>query len=221
MRSQLSTAAILSSVISLTTAQSTGSNCSVFNWDNNPAYLSTYPPQRIGAAEACPDNNSNLTCALTASGDAQYEATHNVTRLNIVTFTEVVGSTVDNTSLEAPSFNASIIGAIDTTRLLEPGQAGYLNFTAYQFCYTGTVDNCTEGLDNETAVEVCAPVWREDGFPRIDGVYTVVNVSEDSVDRYPDPYENQVRPEDGAMSLLGGVNVGLVGLVALVSAMVV
>ncbi|KAL4862156.1 hypothetical protein BDV12DRAFT_190604 [Aspergillus spectabilis] len=193
MLSQLSTTALLSSLLlSLpTNAQSTASNCSVFNWDSNPAYLATYPPQRVGGAGTCPDNEVNLTCALTASGDAQYAATRNISALNIVTFAEVVQSTVDNTTLQAPAFNASVIGAIDTTRALEPGQSGYLNFTAYQFCYTGTVGNCTEGVDNETAVEVCAPVWREDGFPRIDGLYTVVNVSENAVDRYPDPYENQ------------------------------
>ncbi|KAL4882262.1 hypothetical protein BJY04DRAFT_50974 [Aspergillus karnatakaensis] len=222
MLSQISTTALLSSLLlTAANAQSNAANCSVFNWDNNPASISTYPPERVGAAGTCPENESNLTCALTASGDAQYTANVNITGLNIVNFAEVVQSTVDNSTLEAPGFNASIAGAIDTTRILEPGQSAYLNFTAYQFCYTGTVGNCSEGVDNETAVEVCAPLWREDGFPRIDGTYTVVNVSANDVDRYPDPYENQVRPEDAAVSLLGGLNMGLVGLLALGAAMVV
>ncbi|KAL4914662.1 hypothetical protein BDW62DRAFT_138265 [Aspergillus aurantiobrunneus] len=229
---KLSTAALLSSLLSLSlpaiTAAQGSANCSVFNWDENEAYLENYPPQRVSGASSCPDSTSNQTCELTASGDAQYTLTYNITTLDSRYFASIVSDAVSNQSIDTPGFNATVTGSIDATRILNPGQSGYLNFTAYRFCYTGTVANCTGGLEDDTPLEVCAPVWHEDGSAvRIEGEYTVVNVSAEDVGQYEDPYENQSdgsgdEPgEGGALGLMGRMNGGLVVLVGLVAVMVV
>ncbi|KAL6230539.1 hypothetical protein BDW75DRAFT_222463 [Aspergillus navahoensis] len=141
-------------------------------------YLTTYAPQRVSGASSCLQTSSNLTCALSASGDAQYLAPNNITNLAADSFTAVVAGTVRNTTLLAPGFNDSVIGSIDTTRILVLGQSAYLNFTAYRFCYTGTVTDCTDGVENGTAAEACAPVWHEEGSAaRLDGEYKALNVS--------------------------------------------
>ncbi|RDW92895.1 uncharacterized protein DSM5745_00217 [Aspergillus mulundensis] len=204
----------------------TSANCSVFNWDQNDPYLATYPPQRVSGASSCAGTSENLTCALTAEGDGQYSASNNISGLATITFTSVVADTVSEDSLIAPGFNDSVIGSIDTTQILRPGQSAYLNFTAYKFCYTGTVANCTEGVDNDTAVEACAPVWHEQGgYARLDGEYWVVNISASDVDQYEDPYANQVGGggdgEGGALGLKGSMNSGFAVLAGLVVLMLV
>ncbi|KAL4819775.1 hypothetical protein BDW67DRAFT_123339 [Aspergillus spinulosporus] len=200
-------------------------NCTVFNWDGNNPYLTTYPPQRVSGASSCPETSSNLTCALSASGDAQYPALLNITNLAPGDFASVVMETVRSTTLAAPGFNDSVIGSIDATRILASGQSAYLNFTAYKFCYAGTVENCTaDGVENGTAIEACAPVWhKEGGSVRLDGEYKVVNVSVQDVGRYEDPYANQVGgdAEDAALGLKERMNVGLAVLAGLVVLIVV
>ncbi|KAL3476492.1 hypothetical protein BJX99DRAFT_227844 [Aspergillus californicus] len=205
-------------------AQSVGSNCTVFNWDDNPSYLKEdAPPIRVSGASTCPENSANLTCALTASGDAQVRGTSNITSLNIGTFVNVVESTVDNSSFPAPGFNETVVGSIDATRVLTPGQSAYLNFTTYLFCYTGSVGNCTEGVEDGAAVELCAPVWHEDGSATVfDGVWTVVNVSQSDVDQYSDPYENQIGGDDGEGAAVGlRLNGGLALLACAVAGVMV
>ncbi|KAL2846640.1 hypothetical protein BJY01DRAFT_173600 [Aspergillus pseudoustus] len=213
--------------------QTTQANCTVFNWDNNPAYIATYPPQRVSAGGTCPENEGNLNCPLAASGDAQYAATVNITRLSTRHFVPIVADAVtdanstqtDDGCLLAPGFNSSVIGSIDQTRLIEPGQSAYLNFTAFRYCYEGMVGNCTEGVEDGTAVQICAPVWHNvtnDGFPIFDGKYTVVNISANEVDEYSDPYENQVRDDGGnaAAGLKAGSGVALGGLVTMMMMLV-
>ncbi|KAL4929781.1 uncharacterized protein BDV17DRAFT_55560 [Aspergillus undulatus] len=221
-------ATLLAATATGATAQR-GDNCTIFNWDENNSYLTKYSPQRVSGASSCPDNSENLTCPLTASGDAQYTATYNISALNIESFIDVVLNTVNNDTLSAPSFNATVVGSIDTTKIIEAGQSAYLNFTAYKFCYEGSVANCTDGVEDGTPLRICAPVWHEEGSwrgdeasPRFDGEYTIVNISREDVSRYPDPYENQVGDEPGEGGAVGlNMNVGLAGLVGLVAAMVV
>ncbi|KAL2828017.1 hypothetical protein BDW59DRAFT_53566 [Aspergillus cavernicola] len=205
-------------------AQSSQANCTVFNWDNNAAYIKeNTPPIRVSAASSCAENSANFTCALTADGDELVSATNNITNLNTGTFAMVIDETVDNSTFPAPSFNESVIGSVSATRMLTPGQSGYLNFTAYLFCYTGTVENCTDGVEDDTGIEICAPVWHQDQSSSIlDGIHTVVNVSEQVVEggQLMDPYENQVSGdgddgEGGAMSLK--LNGGLAMFAAIVA----
>ncbi|PYI33346.1 hypothetical protein BP00DRAFT_424007 [Aspergillus indologenus CBS 114.80] len=199
----------------LTVAQSSDqANCTVFNWDHNEAYLKTYPPQRVSGAETC-SSNKNLTCALTAAGDARYTARTNLTSLSATAFATVVDETVGNATL-TEEFSDSTVGAIDGTRVLCPGQSAYLNFTAYQYCYTGTVEGCTAGVKNRTAVEACAPLYHTsaDDSVVLDGFYTVVNVSQGQVGQLKDPYENQQRGDGAA------VGVGRAGWYFMVAGMV-
>ncbi|KAL2802100.1 hypothetical protein BJX63DRAFT_134182 [Aspergillus granulosus] len=227
MMPRASIALLLSSSLAAAQQAAQG-NCSVFNWDSNPAYIASYPPQRVSAGGTCPENEGNLTCALTASGDAQYTATNNITRLSTSQFVQIVADTVteeNSTETEyggllAPGFNSSVIGAIDQTRMIEPGESAYLNFTAYRYCYEGTVGNCTEGVEDGVAVQICAPVWHnvtEGGFPIFDGKYAVVNISANEVGDYSDPYENQVRDDGGnaAAGLRAGAGVVFGGLATL------
>ncbi|RAH69473.1 uncharacterized protein BO66DRAFT_392424 [Aspergillus aculeatinus CBS 121060] len=207
----------LSLLSPLATAQSSNqANCTVFNWDHDEAYLKTYPPQRVSAAETC-SSNANLTCALTAAGDASYTARTNLTSLSATAFATVVDETVGNATL-TEEFSDSTVGAIDGTRLLRPGQSAYLNFTAYQYCYTGTVEGCTSGVENRTAVEACAPLYHTsaDNSVVMDGLLTVVNVSQGQVGQLKDPYENQQRGEGGVVSVgraeWGVVMLGILGV---------
>ncbi|KAL4886868.1 hypothetical protein BJY04DRAFT_212839 [Aspergillus karnatakaensis] len=188
-------------------AQSTTSNgtCTTFTWDTSPPYLkASYPPIRITGASTCPGSNttsttSNRTCTLTARGDAPVSATSNITNLYTSQFAPVVNSTVPADTLLAPSFRSFIAGAVDTRRILEGGESGYLNFTAYLFCYTGSVGGCSSGssggegrenaeIQNGAGVEICAPVFsvHRDGYPVLEGGVEVVGVGEEDVDRYPD-----------------------------------
>ncbi|KAL4939814.1 hypothetical protein BDV06DRAFT_224652 [Aspergillus oleicola] len=218
------------SLLSLTTAQQT-TNCTVFNWDNETPYLTTYAPQRVSGATSCPSSDSdssdrNHTCALTASGDAQYSATSNITSLNLDTFVELIGTAVENSTFAAPDFNSTVIGSIDTTRMINAGQSAYLNFTGYKFCYQGSVGNCTDGVEDGAPLTICAPVWHGDGEASVlDGEYTVVNVSREDVGDYEDPYANQQGDEPGeggAVGLEAGLNGGLLAvLVSMVAVLVV
>ncbi|RAL11726.1 uncharacterized protein BO97DRAFT_435113 [Aspergillus homomorphus CBS 101889] len=188
-----------------------GANCTTFNWDHNKAYWKTYPPRRASAAKTCPssntttttttttNNDNNLqTCPITASGDDTYYFRTNLTALSSSTFAPVVEKTVDRSALLTDEFRQNVTGAIDGTSWLEPGQSGYLNFTAYSYCFTGTVDGCTPGVDNHTPVEVCAPLWhtlhlKKEDFAFVDGIHSVVNISSDRVGLFKDPYEGQAR----------------------------
>ncbi|RAL07886.1 uncharacterized protein BO97DRAFT_462509 [Aspergillus homomorphus CBS 101889] len=203
----------LSTTAQTTSTTTTQANCTVFNWNHNAAYLKTYAPQRVSGASTCADNNNrNLTCALTAAGDAMYSAQTNLTALS-ATFISVVDETVGNATL-SEEFSRSIAGAIDGTRMLRPGQSAYLNFTAYRYCYTGTVDNCTSGVENRTAVEACAPLYHlidekgEEGRAVMDGMLSVVNVSRGAVGQFKDPYENQARGDAVALGTGVGKGVG-------------
>ena len=156
----------------ITAQAQTVTNCTVFNWDGNNPYITTYPPQRVSGASSCPETSSNLTCALSASGYAQYPGRVNITHVAMDIFASVVTETVRSTTLLAPAFNDNVIGSIDATRILKSGQSAYLHFTAYKFCYTGTVGNCTDGVENGTAIEACAPLWHKEGaLARLDGEY--------------------------------------------------
>ncbi|CBF73843.1 hypothetical protein AN8081.2 [Aspergillus nidulans FGSC A4] len=123
----------------ITAQAQTVTNCTVFNWDGNNPSITTYPPQRVSGASSCPETLSNLTCALSASGYAQYPGRVNITHVATDIFASVVMETVRSTTLLAPAFNNNVIGSIDATRILRSGQSAYLSFTAYKFCYTGTL----------------------------------------------------------------------------------
>ncbi|EAW07058.1 uncharacterized protein ACLA_087640 [Aspergillus clavatus NRRL 1] len=176
------------------TSDTTGGNCTIFDWDHKAPYLREYPPMRVSGAKTCPqqnDKNSNMTCALTASGDELFPALKNVTGLHNGYWPSMVEAAVDKASYLAPAFNDSVIVSIDQTRILQPGQSGYLNLTALMFCYTGALSNCTGALENGTGVEFCAPVWQHKYI--ISGRWQVVNISKDEVSKYPDPYANEVK----------------------------
>merc|ERR1712098_395046 len=72
-----SSIAALSTILSLATvqAQSTSeNNCTVFTWDQQPAYYIYGPPERISGATTCaPRNNESHYCALKADGDIQVQ----------------------------------------------------------------------------------------------------------------------------------------------------
>ncbi|KAI0149477.1 hypothetical protein GGR57DRAFT_504659 [Xylariaceae sp. FL1272] len=206
-------AALLASLASAQADQDYG-NCTQFNWNQQPAYIVKDDPQAVSGAEACPQSAANGTCYVTAKGDAQFSWSTNVTGLRTYVATAPVrdvlvdainaaASSELNSTGPSPSLNYSVIAAVDQTRILAPGQAAYLNFTAYQFCFAGTLANCTGTVEDGTPVEGCAPLWRQtspSAAVEVDGEYTLVNISADDVDQYTDPFKGQSSGEEGAAS---------------------
>ncbi|PYH89017.1 hypothetical protein BO71DRAFT_403413 [Aspergillus ellipticus CBS 707.79] len=205
--------------------------CTVFNWDQNPAYWQTYPPRRISAAQTCPNTTTtgntttsgNQTCALYPSGYDTYDAVTNLTALFALPFASVVESSVHHSALLTDGFRSNITGVVAGTANLAPGQSSYLNFTGYNYCFTGTVDNCTgTGVADHTAVEACAPLWAilNKHAVIMRGFSTIVNVSQAQVGSYPDPFQGQAPPNlGGSAGAFGGrravweVVVGVLGVV--------
>lgn len=204
------------SILPTSTAQSS-SNCTTFDWDRQPPYLTTLPPKRVSAALSCPPSATNRSCTLTASGDELFSASKNLSISSFIIGTardlliDSVQASVDPNTLLAPFFNASIIVPVDRSAPLEPGKSGYLNFTAHQFCYSGSVGSCQEGSEvrNGAAIEICAPLWREvgDDGEVVDGEYEVVEIDEGDVEKFRDPYAGQVRADEGgAGNVMAGVS---------------
>merc|ERR1711964_809407 len=168
-----SSIAALSTILSLATvqAQSTSeNNCTVFTWDQQPAY-----------------------CALKADGDIQVQYSKNVTSLRdscwntpdgVTCFLESIIKPAVNASLNGEPWSNSVIGAIDNWEPIEPGESAYLNFTTLKRCFVGTMSNCTGNLTDGLALEACAPVWHTVGTSQraiMDGEVIVVNISEADV----------------------------------------
>lgn len=120
---------------------------------------------------------------------------------------------------EGTGFNTSVIGPVDTIVPLQPGSAGYLNYYPLLQCVSGTMSNCTGGIQDGLPIEACAAAVSVDrGVARMNGRAVVVNVSAGDVGSYPDRYENQNSGATGAgivgrsvsWALLGGlVGVGV------------
>ncbi|KAL4805003.1 hypothetical protein BDV18DRAFT_161403 [Aspergillus unguis] len=222
MFSSLFTVLALLSLSLTTTAQET--NCSAFNWNHQSPNITYALPTRISAAKSCPAD-MNQTCLITASGDQSYAGGWNLTDIgswNMDLIESAVNESVGSDTLVAPTFNITVTGSIDGRGTLEPGQAGYLNITVFYFCYEGTVGDCEGNVQNGTVVKVCGPVWHYEGDEvKMDGEYSIQNVSADDVDQYDDPYENQVSDEDVGLGLLERMNLGLAVMVGLVVVMVV
>ncbi|TGJ78126.1 hypothetical protein E0Z10_g10638 [Xylaria hypoxylon] len=209
-------------------AQSTDDfgNCTQFNWDQQPVYIIKDSPQTVSGATSCPSSARNGTCYVTAKGDAQFTWSRNVTHLStfipgtgtdllVDSINAAVSPELSSTSL-SPTFNDTVIAPVDQTRVLAPGQAAYLNFTAYQVCFTGTLANCTGSVEEGTPIEACAPLWSQTGSRsvEVDGEYTFVNISADEVDQHTDPFRGQTNDGggDSAASASGVVNHALLGL---------
>ncbi|KAL4961030.1 uncharacterized protein BDV14DRAFT_204181 [Aspergillus stella-maris] len=222
------TALALLSLLSLSTAQQLTTNCSTFNWNMKIPSLDTYAPKRVSEGKICDAGQTTETCLLTALGDEQYSATTNITSLNTTALLDLVIDAIDKITLTAtaPWLNDSVIGSVDSTMLLEPDQAAYINFTAYKFCFNGTVADCDEGIDDDSGVSVCAPIWHWSGDDAVlEGEYSLVNFSREDVNQYQDPYEKQQGDEPGeggATDLEAGLNSGLLAvLVSMVAVLVV
>jgi hypothetical protein len=201
--------ALFHTLITRITAQSSSTregNCTVFNWDQQPAYVRyDTTPQRISAAESCP-KRENIThqCAIIAEGDLQVQWKQNSTLqdsswngedgVTSFFYTIIHTAVQDYLNENNVTFNNTIIGLIDSVATLEPGSAGYLNFTSLLSCFQGTFGNCT-GVDDGLAVEACTPVATvdESGLAILQGNYSVQNVSEAHVGKYNDPFAGQSR----------------------------
>ncbi|KAG4432160.1 hypothetical protein IFR05_012352 [Cadophora sp. M221] len=234
----ISTLSALVALVAITTVQAqvqSENNCTVFTWDQQPAYYIYGPPERISGATTCaPRNNESHYCALKADGDIQVRYSKNVTELRdncwntpegISCFLETIIKPAINASLSGEPWNNTVIGAIDNTAALEPGVSAYLNFTTLKMCFAGAMSNCTGGLTDGIVLEACAPVYHSVGASRraiMDGEVIVVNISEADVGNYRDPFANQVSGEEDAAGrfLVGDGNVlGLALVVAFVTAL--
>ena len=233
-----SSIAALSTILSLATvqAQSTSeNNCTVFTWDQQPAYYIYGPPERISGATTCaPRNNESHYCALKADGDIQVQYSKNVTSLRdscwntpdgVTCFLESIIKPAVNASLNGEPWSNSVIGAIDNWESIEPGESAYLNFTTLKRCFVGTMSNCTGNLTDGLALEACAPVWHTVGTSQraiMDGEVIVVNISEADVGNFRDPFANQVSGEEAAAGrfVVGGNVLGIALAVAFAAVLV-
>ncbi|KAH7370324.1 hypothetical protein BKA65DRAFT_561978 [Rhexocercosporidium sp. MPI-PUGE-AT-0058] len=209
-------------------------NCTIFTWDQQPAYYTYGPPERISGASTCaPKKNESHYCALKADGDIQVRYSNNVTEIDdscwrspegITCFLESIIKPAINASLNGEFWDNSVVGAIDNTATIEPGISAYLNFTTLKRCFVGTMSNCKGNVTDGTVLEACAPVYHSVGanFRAImDGDVIVVNISEADVGNYRDPFANQVSGEEGSAGrfTVGGNALGLVLAVAFVAAL--
>lgn len=190
-------------------------NCTVFNWDQQPGYL-TYSAkdiETVSGAITCPSNqNRTKSCPLTADGVInvllksnltgnltdtlwQDEQGHQVTFLYSLVYNTIKGSLA-----AGQQFNDSIVGTVAATLPLEPGTSGYLKFTVLKRCFAGTMSGCSGGyLEDGVGVEFCAGVYtmRDNAHrPILDGEYTIQNVSAGDVTQHRDPFEFLAKPED-------------------------
>lgn len=206
-------------------AQEQRTNCTIFNWDEQDPYvIGGQNGSRVSAAATCPEGPANRTCAIRAEGDDLIGGGWNLTdiRYNHDLLFWAVRQGINNDTLLAPGFNHSIAGAIDGIGVLQPGQSGYLNFSAYQYCYTGSIAGCVGEVDNGTAIQVCAPVWHHEGDSiRLDGRYSMQNISADDVDQYSDPFAGQVDNGGAAVMLTGKMSGGLAVLARLAAVMAI
>ncbi|KAK0112732.1 hypothetical protein ONS95_014468 [Cadophora gregata] len=203
----------LSALLSIATVHAqvvSANNCTVFSWDQQPAYYVYGPPERISGASTCaPRNNESHYCALNADGDIQVQYSKNVTSLRDscwntpdgpACFLESIVKTAVNASLNGEPWNNSVIASVNTWEAIEPGTSAYLNFTTLKRCFVGTMSNCTGNLTDGVVLEACAPVYHTTGTnPRaiMDGEVIVVNVSEADVGNFRDPFEKQFSGEGG------------------------
>jgi hypothetical protein len=230
--STLSTLAL--ALLPLISAQTSDSNCTAFTWDQQPGYLvyDTTETQRISASSSCPASpsafNASHECPITAEGDVSVYFSHNLSLpfrnpewnvkvgdgATIENFLRSIILPQVNTSLAGAGWNASLIGAIDTTMTLEPGESGYIQFTPLKRCFVGTLSNCTGELSDGLAVEACAGVAMtvNNRVTLVEGNATIFEITNGST--YNDPFGNQSSGQDGAGSV---VRVGMgaaVGMMA-------
>lgn len=207
MKSFLSLGLIgLTTIISVSKAQTVplvGPNCTVFDWDGQPGYLQNGRAQPISAAATCePARNETHKCPIVAHGDAAGQWEYNISSTLPNAYSpdssenyvhSLILSTV-NSSLDGAPWPVYVVGAIDTTEALEPGTSGYILFTPYLRCFTGTMSNCTGGIEDGIGIKTCAPVIQTlwDSVTVLQGNFSIEEVAEDDVSLYRDPFANQV-----------------------------
>lgn len=199
-------------------------NCTVFDWDQQPGYLTNSTTEvRVSAAATCqPKSNETHDCPITAAGDAQASFTYNVstTLRNVYwqgpssaeSFLHNLILNAVNSSLDGATWPDYAVGLIDTTQALSPGTSGYINFAALQRCFEGTMSNCTGELEDGLAIRACAPVLNpaRDGnrIGILSGRYSIVEIPEEQVTQYRDPYAGQLS-SDASERLHRGTTVTL------------
>jgi len=205
MKSVLSLGLIgLTTIISVSKAQTDNPNCTIFDWDGQPGYLQNDTVQRISAAATCePARNETHECPIVAHGDAAVQYKYNISSTLRSSYWHTPhGSENYIHSLILSSVNSSLdgmpwpdyaIGAIDTTETLEPGTSGYIQFTPYLRCFAGILSNCTGGIEDGIGIEACAPVIQTlwDSVGVLQGDFSIEKVAEDEVSHYRDPYSGQ------------------------------
>lgn len=219
--------AVFLSTVTSALAQTSSSppigNCTIFNWNQQPAYLVTYPGQRISAAQTCPSrNNESHACPIRVTADQQLTWDYNIStvlRERIWPTKDGSGSfpfNLINSSLPAANESSTatpfvdvIVGNIDTISELPPGTSGYLELSPYYQCYAGTMSNCTGDLTDGVGIEACAPLWHttrtSNALPIFDGELSIRNVSANNISSYPDPFAGLVRSGAGGHAAsLGG-----------------
>lgn len=217
---------------SLAQTTATPANCTVFTASPTYTYL-RYSTQssRISSAIVCPARgNTTQSCALTADGDIQVSFSYNVSSMlhdsfwnqrtgsGLVQPMSFMSNLIRNAlGNEGSNFNVSVIGPIDEIVPLQPGTAGYLNFYPLLQCVSGTMSNCTGGIEDGLPIEACAAAVSVDrGTALMNGRTVVMNVSAGDVGQYPNPYENQSSGSGSTggaigMSVSWGLLAGLVG----------
>ncbi|XMA10574.1 hypothetical protein WAI453_003365 [Rhynchosporium graminicola] len=69
---------VVSALLSIATVEGqfqSSKNCTIFIWDQQPAYFSSGRPERISSAATCTSKKTNKTqyCGLTENGDIQVQ----------------------------------------------------------------------------------------------------------------------------------------------------
>lgn len=202
--------------------QQQGGNCTVFNWNQQPGYLINGTTKRVSGAASCPaSSNATHACPILVQGDDDRPWYDNISSAVFPpnrysdTFLHNLILNAVNSSLDGQAWPQYAIASVSTIQPLPAGTAGYVNFTAYDRCFEGTMSNCTGGVQDGLPIRACAAVVT--GLGRgssgaqqevFGGEYAIQEIPEADVEKYSDPFAGQstgagaagaVRPPSGGM----------------------
>lgn len=155
---------------------------------------------RISAGLACPESTKTYP-PLAWGGFVYANSTLNVTTSDA---SMVYNAVTQATGLKFAEFIYGSVG--NGTYYVQPGQIGFMDFTGYNLCYTGILENCISDISNDTLVEACQPeVLSGDDIldvPTLDGTSSFVTTTPDNiVGKTTNPAANETKPSSDVISM--------------------
>lgn len=176
-----SLAIVLSVLVGYCTVFSGAASVDCFKQEGD-GYTTTWnTTSRISAPISC-SMSANRTCELASGGFLNVPSTLSITSTHTDEILETIGKAVDT------EFKKSVYGAVpNSTFTLQPGQTGYVGFTATLRCNDGVIvgSECFDDVPAGQSVTACRPSTlggdNSKGVPNLDGVAAFVTVDDDDL----------------------------------------